>query len=72
MPRKREYIHCPYNGLCDLCRLDDCYAQPAEILEFYSREEQETRRRFGRQKLDKVIPFGKIEKKRNGTDEGTT
>lgn len=71
VPRKKIYQHCPYDGDCDNCDLPDCYADPAEILDFYSRENEEARRRFGRQKLDKIIPIDKIgrRERRNGTED---
>lgn len=51
VPRKKIYQHCPYDGDCDNCDLPDCYADPAEILDFYSRENEEARRRFGAAKI---------------------
>lgn len=65
MARRRIYIPCPYNGDCDKCTLPDCYADPAEILDFYSRENAEAKRKWGK-KLDNVIPFERIDKEETG------
>lgn len=63
MARKQIYIHCPFDGDCDKCTLPDCYADPAEILDFYSRENLEAKRRYSIKKLDKADLFARIEKK---------
>lgn len=41
-------IGCQYNGDCERCTEMDCVATIPQILRFYSREENETRKKYGR------------------------
>lgn len=47
-----EILGCKIDGDCDRCMESDCIATIPQILRFYSREEEESRRKWGLKRQD--------------------
>lgn len=46
---------CQWDGDCDHCGAHDCIASWRQAFQFYSREEAESRKRYGRQCVKNAI-----------------